>query len=88
MAVGHLGTIMFKSGGKRKHHHLAATAAQVEAGTEFWAQDQVLENLDTFKYLERKISFDKSDWPVVDRNLQRERSKWGQLFCLLCQNWG
>ena len=35
MEEGHLGTTMFKSGGKRKHHHLAATSAQVEAGTEF-----------------------------------------------------
>ena len=59
MAAGHLGTTMFKSGGKRKHHHLAATAAQVEAGTEFRAQNQVLEKLDTFNYLGRMLSFDE-----------------------------
>ena len=48
MAAGHLGTTMFKRGGNRKHHHLAVTAVQVEADTEFRVQDKVLENLDTF----------------------------------------
>ena len=48
MAAGHLGTTMFKRGGNCKHHHLSATASQVEAGTEFRAQDQVLEKLDTY----------------------------------------
>ena len=33
MVVGHLGTTMYKSGGKRNHHHLSATAVQVTAGT-------------------------------------------------------
>ena len=50
IAARHLGTTMIKSGGKRNHHHLAATAAQIEADTEFRAQNQVLEKLDTFNF--------------------------------------
>ena len=88
MAAGHLGTTMFKSGGKFKHHHLAATVAQVEAGTEFWAQDQVLENLDTFNYLGRMLSFDDREWPVVAWNLHKYWSKWGRLLFTLYQKWG
>ena len=38
--------------------------------------NQVLEKVDTFKYLERMMKFYDSDWPVVDRNLQREHRKW------------
>ena len=37
-----------KSGGKIKHHHLDANAAQVAEGKEFRAQYQVLEKFDTF----------------------------------------
>ena len=88
MAAGHLGTTMFKSGGKRKHHHLAATAAQVEAGTEFRAQDQVLEKLDTFNYLGRMLSFCDIDWPVVAWKFHNDWSKWGRLLFLLCQKGG
>ena len=61
MAIGHLGTTMFKSGGKRNHHHLATTAAQITAGTEFLTQDQVLEKLDMFHYLVRMLSSDDRD---------------------------
>ena len=48
MTAGYLGTTTCKSGGKHKHHHLAATASQVAAGTELQAHDQVLEKLVTF----------------------------------------
>ena len=43
---------------------------------EFWVWNQVLDKVDTFKYLERMIYFYDSDCPVVKRNLQREQSKW------------
>ena len=89
MAAGHLGTIIFKSGGKRKHHHLATTYTQVEAGTEFRAQNQVLEDLDTFNYLVRMLSFDDRDWPMLAWNLHKYWIKWGRLLFLLYQNvWG
>ena len=41
-----------------EHYGANVSCRQVEAGTEFWAQDQVLENLDTFNYLVRMLSFD------------------------------
>ena len=85
MAAGHLGTTMCKSGVKLNHHHLAATAAHISAGTDFRAQDEVLENLDTFNYLGRMMSFDDRDWPVVAWNLHKYWSKWGRLSYLLCQ---
>ena len=55
MVAGHLGTTMCKIGVKRNHHHLSATAFQVAAGTEFQAEDQVLEKLDTLNYLGRML---------------------------------
>ena len=67
MSEGHLVTTMCKSGGDLNHHHTAATAAHLEAGMEFRAQDEVLEKLDTFNYLVRMLSFDDKDWPVVAR---------------------
>ena len=38
--------------------------------------NQLIEKLDTFKYLDRILSFYDSDWPVVDRNIQIYQSKW------------
>ena len=72
MASGHLGITMCKNGGKRKHHHLPATAAQLAAGTEFRVQDQVLEKLDTFNYLVRMLYFDDRYWKVMARNLHKD----------------
>ena len=65
MTEGHIGATMCKSGVNRNHHHLASTVAQVTAGTEFRAQDEVPEKLDTFNYLVRMLSFDDRYWPVV-----------------------
>ena len=67
--MGHFVTTMCRRGVKCKHHHLAVTDAQVSAGTEFRAQYQVLEQLDTFKYLGRMLYFDNIKWPMVDWNL-------------------
>ena len=38
--------------------------------------NQLLEKLDTFKYLDTILSFYDIDWHVVDQNLQREHRKW------------
>ena len=88
MAAEHLGTTICKSGVKRNHHHIAATAAQITAGTDFQAQDQVLEKLDTFNYLDMMLSFYDRDWPVVNWNLHKYWIKWGRLSCMLCQKGG
>ena len=58
------------------------------SGKEFRVQDQVLEKLETFKYLDRKLYFDNINWPMVAWNLQRERRKWGRLSWLLCLKGG
>ena len=88
MVAGHLGTTMCKSGGKRNHHHLYATAFQVALGTEFQAEDQVLEKLDTFNYMGRMLSFDNRDWSVVECNLHNDYIEWSWLSCLICQKGG
>ena len=88
MVAGHLGTTMCKSGGKRNQHHLSATTVQVAVGTEFQAEDQVLEKLDTFNYLVRMLSFDDRNLPIATRNLHKDWSKWGWLSCLICQKGG
>ena len=44
--------------------------------TESWVWNQVLEKVYTFKYMDRMISFYDSYWPVVERNLERDQSKW------------
>ena len=49
--------------GVTKAPHIYATAYQVAAGTEFWSWDQVLEKVDTFKYLVRVLSLGKSTGP-------------------------
>ena len=72
-----------QEGGNCKHNHLASTVAQVTAGMELRAQDQVLEKLDTFNYLVRMLYFDNIIFPMVAWNLQRERRKWGRLSYLL-----
>ena len=86
--AGQLGTTMCKSGGKRNHRHLSDTAFQVALGTEFQAEDQVLEKLDTFNYLGRMLSFDDIELPVVECNRHKDWSKWGWLSCLICQKGG
>ena len=67
----HLGTTMWERGSEWKHRNLAATASHIEAITEFWVWNQVLDKVDTFKYMDRMMFFDESDFPVVERNLQR-----------------
>ena len=42
--------------------------------------------MDTFKKLGKMLSFDDSECPSVDRNLQRARNKWGQFYRLLGQD--
>ena len=84
MAVGHLCTVMCKRGAGLKRRRLAATAAQVLSGTYFWAQEQVLEKVDTFNYLESILSLYDRDWPMVTQNLHRERRKWGRFYYLFC----
>ena len=86
--AGHLGTTMCKSGGNRNHHHLSDTAVQVAVDTEFQAEDQVLEKLDTFNYLGRMLYFDDKDLPVVTWNLHKDWSRWGWLYYLICQKGG
>ena len=80
MAEGYLVITMCKIRGKRKHHHLAATAAQLASGTEFRAQDQVLEK--------RMLLFDDREWPVMVRNLHKDWSKWGRLSYLMYRKGG
>ena len=77
MAVGHLGTAMCKRGAEQKRRYLAINTIHLEVVMEFRARDQVLENVDTFKYLGRILSYNYSDCAVVFRSLHRERSKWG-----------
>ena len=86
--AGHLGTTMCKSKGNRNQHHLSATAFQVAVDTEFQAEDQVLEKLDTFNYLGRMLYFDDRDLPMVTRNLHKDWSRWGWLSCMICQKGG
>ena len=88
MAEGHIGTTMCKSGVNRNHHHIYDTVSQVTAGTEFQAQDQVLEKLDAFNYLVRMLSFDYRYWPVVVWNFRKYLVKWGWVSCLVCQEGG
>ena len=57
MVVRHLGTIMWNRGAEQRLHPLAATSSQLAAGTEFRAQDQVLEKVETFKYMESILYF-------------------------------
>ena len=85
ISAGHIGTTMCKIGGKRNHHHLAATDAHIAAGTEFRANDQVLEKLDTFNELGSMLSFYDIYWTEVAWNLHKYWIKWGRLSCLLCQ---
>ena len=83
LAAGHLGTAICLKGAEWKRRRLAAAAAQEAAGTEFRAQDHVLERLETVKYLDRLLLSDDSDWPVVAGNLWKERRKWDRLSCML-----
>ena len=84
IAAGHLGNKMFKRGAEQKRHRLAATYAQAVAGKDFLEQDQILENVDTFKYLSMMLYFDESDWTTAACNLHIVWRKWGQFPHLLC----
>ena len=76
MLARHLGTTILNRVSELKHRHLASTTTQIEATTEFWVWNQVLEKLDTFKYLDMMLYFYEIEWPMVDRNLQIEQRKW------------
>ena len=58
--AGHLGYEMYRMGTELKRHHLYANAAQVAAWMEFQAHEQILENVDRFKYLVQMLYFDES----------------------------
>ena len=68
ITVGHLGTARCKRRAEKRRHRLSPTVARVATGTEFQERDQVIENLDTFKYLGEILSFDNSNWPAVSCN--------------------
>ena len=51
MLARHLGTTILKRVPELKHHHLASTTTQIEATKEFCVRNQLLEKVDTFKYL-------------------------------------
>ena len=82
-ASGHLDIEMCSRMAVRKRHRLSANSARVAAGTEFWARDQVLDKLDTFKTLWRILSSDDINWTVACRKLKRVRRKWDRFSLLL-----
>ena len=75
MLARHLGTAMCKRWSEQKRRRLATTNARSAAGMELQARYQLIEKLDTFKYMVRMLSFDGSKWPVVDQNFHRAQRK-------------
>ena len=71
LAAGQLGTEMWMKGAEKNHRRLVDNYARVATGEEFWVRGQLLENVYTFKYPGRNLSFDERNWPAVIRNLQR-----------------
>ena len=51
----HLRNTILKRELLRKHRHLATTTFQIEATTELWVWKQVLEKMNTFKYLYKML---------------------------------
>ena len=56
--AGRLGTKICRRGSEWNCRHIAANAAQVEAGKEFQAHDHIIYKVNTFKYLVRMLCFD------------------------------
>ena len=67
----HIITEIWKRVVDQKIRHISATTAQLVAGMEFWAWDQVFYKVENFKYLVRMMPFYKRNCPVVDWKLQR-----------------
>ena len=55
LVAGNLGNEFFRRGGNRNYRRIATIFIQIVTGTEFRAQDQVLEKVKTFKYLDRML---------------------------------
>ena len=83
LAAGNLCTKMCRMGVDKKRHSLAANYTQLSTRVEFRDQEQVLNKVDTSKYLGSMLSFDDSYLTSMSRNFQREWIKWGQLLHLL-----
>ena len=75
MAEGQLGTKMFRRETEQKHLHLVAIYNWMVTGMKFRAQDQFLETVDTFKYLDRMLLYDDIDCPSVANYLHRSHRK-------------
>ena len=74
---------MCKRRSEWKHRSLASNESKSVAGMEFQAWYHVLEKVYIFKYLERIISFDDKNWPVLAWKLQRHQRKWGWFYCMM-----
>ena len=69
-------------GAEKKLHIFSADDTWVATGTELQALNEILEKVDTFKYLGWIVYFYDSDWTAIVNNLQREPRKWGRLSFL------
>ena len=83
LAARHIGTKNCMRDAELMCRCISANDGRLAAGMEFQDNDQVLEKVNTFKYMGRIIYFDGSDWYVVSHNLQIAWRKWVQLSWLL-----
>ena len=63
-------------GADQKRRRLDANADWVASGMEFQDHKKILENMDTFKYIGRMLSFDDINCNDIVRNLHIVRRKW------------
>jgi hypothetical protein len=71
------------AGTQRQRRRILEFQRLQERGTTFTVLGDVIESVDTFRYLGCPLTVQYSDWPAVRYNMRKARSRWARVSSLL-----
>jgi Reverse transcriptase (RNA-dependent DNA polymerase) len=82
----HYNTELCRKGMRRRANRAAERAAFEACGVTFTLNNELLEKVDTFRYLGRLLSYTNSDWPTIYHNLKKAQQWWGMVARVLVRD--
>ncbi len=79
----HINTKEFRTGTEWRHQRDMAIRSALALRQQFSIHDQVLEQVDIFKYLRRLLSHDNDDIQAVRTQIQKARTTWADVSNVL-----
>jgi hypothetical protein len=82
----HYNSKVCQEGRERKERRAAERAAFDACAVTFQLNDELLEKVETFRYLGRLLASNNSDWPTLYYNLKKAQKRWGMVARVLVQD--